>query len=158
MSGAKNNLANPNHSSVHETKEGSVNFEQVSSLLEQETRAEAESDTKLAQPTSSRPIPQNAGEYSPGIPYEKIMKLRTAACGKATPSKLAPGEAPVQQRITSNEPRPFICPICHQGRTRLQHLETHFPVCVEAKGNPNGLHYFDHASTLKYISEGKRPF
>ncbi|MCJ1463980.1 hypothetical protein MMC07_002590 [Pseudocyphellaria aurata] len=100
-------------------------------------------------------IPQADGEeYAPGISYDTFLRLRTVVCGKITPSKVKPGCAPIQQSIRTVELRPFICPICLQGRNRSWHVEEHFPHCVETNGNPHGLHWFDHPSTLKHYREG----
>ena len=120
-------------------------------MLSAQAQDENEDESAALYP---RAIPQSEGEeYAPGISYDMYLRMRTEMCGKVTPSTLAPGQPPVQRMVHTATPRPFICPICRQGRTRVMHVEAHFAQCAKINGNPHGLHWFDHPTTLDYYGE-----
>lgn len=122
--------------------------------MKENARAQEEIEAGIVKPYP-RAIPESDGEeYAPGISYSMYLRLRTKVCGKVTPSKLAPGQPPMRLPIRTKGSREFGCPICRQRRVRVWHVECHFPRCVDRNGNPNGLHWFDHPTVLKYYQEG----
>lgn len=60
--------------------------------------------------------------------------------GVVTPSKVAPGGAPVQEEWNSEGFNlRFTCPICEMRFNAKSKLEKHFLKCVKTNGNPLGL-------------------
>lgn len=125
-------------------------------ITEENSRAQLEIEAESAE-LYPRAIPQSDSEgYAPGISYDMYLRMRTTMCGKITPSKLEPGQPPIRQIIRTKEMRRFPCPICRQRRTRMWHVESHFPGCAKINGNPRGLHWFDHPTILNHYKEGTR--
>ncbi|KAL6719489.1 hypothetical protein ACLMJK_003729 [Lecanora helva] len=62
--------------------------------------------------------------------------------GVVVPSKLGEGEFPVPLQ-DHEEPRSRgqQCPICRSWFNRSDHVRTHFPLCVDTHGNPQGLRW-----------------
>lgn len=60
-----------------------------------------------------------------------------AVNGIVTPSKRAPGEAPIKPSLN------FLCPICGAGYEERLDVRSHFIACVARIGNPNGARWDD---------------
>ena len=100
----------------------------------------------IEQTTKTLPV---SSPSSPGTPtYAARLPRLTAYCGIPSPSKLEPGQAPIQAPMKYNGSRPLTwkCIICDAGFYDKRRVFTHFPDCVKRNGNPNAYHWYDHDS------------
>ena len=82
---------------------------------------------------------------------KKTKDRLNAVNGVVIPSKLAVGQspwmAPAQPGYSAT--LNFACPLCKGYFSRMDHVRSHFPACVDRNGNPDGLRWNDGLPMLK---------
>ena len=71
--------------------------------------------------------------------YERLVAVN----GVVIPSKLALGAPPIRMNHDISERRTYTCPICDGLYQTAYSLQSHFPNCVQANGNPTGARWDD---------------
>ena len=78
-----------------------------------------------------------------GVPSTAAHPLATSACGIVTPAINVPA---VRTRHQQGHLQRYVCVLCGMAANRALSIRTHFPSCARANGDPQGHHWFDHAS------------
>jgi hypothetical protein len=82
------------------------------------------------------------------LPEWLQAEIRTTVCGIYTPSRLPAGADPKEAWSNKSAGMPYTCVICEKPGKSIGQLKSHFYICVQKNGNPNGDNWFDSPTIL----------
>lgn len=82
------------------------------------------------------------------LPEWLQAEIRTTVCGIYTPSRLPAGADPKEAWLKKAAGMPYTCVICAKPGKSIGQLKSHFYICVQKNGNPNGDNWFDSPTIL----------
>lgn len=102
----------------------------------------------------SRPFVKTAEQRAARL--QRDADRLAAVNGVVIPSRLKPGQPPLQIDSVSSEGRIYPCTVCRKKFARKLHVRSHFATCVRNNGNPTGARWDDAWTIRPYAPPGMR--